>query len=167
MKRSLVMAMKRSPSLFLAIVLATGCAARLPYSDACTSVSSNVEKAFRYHSLDELKANVSALRLADRLDAFVHGMQCVHPPFLFLANTLIEEPRTRDETLRRLDWELRDSERFAYIELMRILHEKKKIDINSDRLLREQIKRSLSRLEDESLRARLIRLFARDGVTFQ
>jgi hypothetical protein len=145
-------------------LLASACAVRSPYSDACAGVSSNVKKALHYRSLDELKMNVAALDVGDRLDAFVYGVQCVHPPLVFLASTLVEEPRAIDETLHRLEGELDDSERFAYIELIRILHEKHRIDLNSDRQLRERVSKSIFRVKDEVFQARLLQLFAKDGV---
>jgi len=145
-------------------LLACACAVRSPYSDACAGASQNVKKAFHYRSLGELKMNVAALDVGDRLDAYVYGMQCIHPPLQFLAGTLVDEPRALDETLHRLDGELDGSERFAYIELIRVLHEKHRIDLNSDKQLRKRVSESVFRVKDEVLQARLVRLFAKDGV---
>lgn len=145
--------------------LAAGCAP-FPQPSGCAKLSHQVLNAFSFKSTEELVSNVSALAVPQRLDAYVYGMQCLHPPHHFLAKTFVGSEDVMREIFRRMDSDLEDSERFAYLELIRDFHHEKYIDLNSNDDLRRRVGNNLLRYRSENRRAFSIHLFRADGVQF-
>lgn len=142
-----------------------GCAP-FPRKKDCLEISLPIQKAFHFKSIDELVSNVSALPLEERMNAYVYGMQCLHPPHKFLARTLVGNQEAMWEAFQRMDSDLTDSERFSYLELIAEFHTKKYINLNADDDLRSRVRKSLSRYKSANRREFSIHLFNEDGVQF-
>ena len=141
-----------------------GCTVLFPRPKGCDEVSATVQKAFQHRTLDELVSNISALPLLERLDAYVYGTRCIHPPLLFLEDALIDNKDAMWEAVRRMESELDDSERFTYLALILTFHERKHINLNVDNQLRGLVSKSLSRLKNQHSRAFAIKLYKEAGV---
>ena len=83
---------------------------------------------------------------------------------MFLQDTFLGDEVAAREAFERMQGELEDGERFAYLELMRFLHRRHQLDLNGDGSARDSVRMSLGRLQSLRLREVAIDALKNEGV---